>query len=56
VDKSLVDACHQMNMLIIPWTVNEHSEMQKLIQMGVDGLITDYPDKAQQVLRGITEN
>lgn len=56
VDKALVDACHQMSMLIIPWTVNEKSEMEKLIKMGVDGLITDYPDRAQEVLRGVTEN
>lgn len=56
VDKSLVDACHQMNMRILPWTVNEKDDMAKLIKMGVDGLITDYPDRAQEVLRTITEN
>lgn len=56
VDKSLVDACHQMNMLVLPWTVNEKADMEKLIKMGVDGLITDYPDRAQEVLRAKPEN
>ena len=31
-------------MRIIPWTVNEKSEMEKLIALGVDGIITDYPN------------
>lgn len=31
---------------VIPWTVNEEKDMIKMKEMGVDGLITDYPDKA----------
>ncbi len=34
---------------VIPWTINELAEMQKLIDWGVDGIITDYPDIAQQL-------
>jgi len=56
VDKELVVACHALNMLLIPWTVNEKADMEKLLKMGVDGLITDYPDRAAEVLRGVTEN
>ncbi len=33
-------------MKVIPWTVNDSNEMKKLISWGVDGLITDYPDRA----------
>ena len=33
------------------WTVNEEAEMSELLDMGVDGLITDYPDRALEVLR-----
>jgi glycerophosphoryl diester phosphodiesterase len=56
VDKKLVDDSHQLQMLLIPWTVNEKADMEKLIKMGVDGLITDYPDRAQEVLRKSPEN
>lgn len=41
----LVDSLHQQNIQLIPWTVNETSQMQSLIDMGVDGIITDYPDR-----------
>lgn len=41
----LVDSLHQQNIQLIPWTVNETSQMQDLIEMGVDGIITDYPDR-----------
>lgn len=44
VDSELIKACHDLKMRIIPWTVNEKSEMEKLISLGVDGIITDYPN------------
>ncbi len=44
VDRSLVAACHEKNIRIIPWTVNDPSTIRQLIEMGVDGIITDYPD------------
>jgi glycerophosphoryl diester phosphodiesterase len=31
-------------MRVIPWTVNDAATMRALIEMGVDGIITDYPD------------
>ena len=46
VEESVVRAAHSLGMLIIPWTVNEVSDMQRLVALGVDGLITDYPDLA----------
>ena len=44
VTKETVDYCHANNMKIIPWTVNKKTEMDALITLGVDGLITDYPN------------
>ncbi|WP_373548767.1 glycerophosphodiester phosphodiesterase [Haliscomenobacter sp.] len=41
----VVQKAHTMGMQVIPWTVNETSAMQKLIEMGVDGIITDYPNR-----------
>ncbi|MBJ6143108.1 glycerophosphodiester phosphodiesterase family protein [Hymenobacter sp. BT559] len=43
VTPDLVQACHQQRMQIIPWTVNTATEAQQLLQLQVDGLITDYP-------------
>ncbi len=45
VDKKVVDACHAQNIRIIPWTVNDVADMKALIKLGVDGIITDYPDR-----------
>ncbi len=44
VNADLVKTCHQHNMKVIPWTVNEKNEIDRLKAMGVDGIITDYPD------------
>ena len=44
VDEELVKQCHKKNMKIIPWTVNDKKQINKLKKMGVDGIITDYPD------------
>jgi glycerophosphoryl diester phosphodiesterase len=51
VDAELLSAVHDRGMTLIPWTVNDPDEMRHLIALGVDGLITDYPDRAQAVLR-----
>ncbi len=44
VDKKLIEACHAKGMKIIPWTVNQKEKITELRAMGVDGIITDYPD------------
>lgn len=44
VTKEMVDAFHQQNVLVIPWTPDTLEEIQRLVSLGVDGAITDYPD------------
>jgi glycerophosphoryl diester phosphodiesterase len=44
VDEDLVKQCHDKGMKIIPWTVNDVKQFKKLRKMGIDGVITDYPD------------
>lgn len=44
VDEALLKACHEKNMKIIPWTVNDPKRMKQLKKLGVDGIITDYPN------------
>ncbi|NNF22100.1 MAG: glycerophosphodiester phosphodiesterase [Saprospiraceae bacterium] len=45
VDADLVEFCQKKKMRLIPWTVNEIEDMQDMITLGVDGIITDYPDR-----------
>lgn len=49
---ALVAEAHALGLLVIPWTVNRPSRMRKLLDWGVDGLVTDRPDLARAVLAG----
>ena len=40
-----------LGLQVIPWTTNTDAEMTAVIEAGVDGLITDYPDRALPVLQ-----
>lgn len=51
VNSKLVKACHAKGIKIIPWTVNDEDKMKKMKELGVDGIISDYPDRAIKVLR-----
>ena len=46
VNEGLVRSCHQNGIQLIPWTVNEEEDMVDMLELGVDGIITDYPDVA----------
>jgi glycerophosphoryl diester phosphodiesterase len=39
-----------LGLKVLPWTVNDVADMERMIDLGVDGLITDYPDRARRVL------
>ena len=41
---------HALKLKIIPWTVNDPIEIERLAALGVDGIITDYPDRARRAL------
>ena len=51
----LVAEAHGLGLAVVPWTVNEPADMERMLDLGVDGLITDYPDRARGVLaqRGV---
>jgi glycerophosphoryl diester phosphodiesterase len=40
-----VEAFHRRGVKVVPWTVNEPGDMAALVKLGVDGIITDYPDR-----------
>ena len=49
VGKGLVDRCHEMGIKIIPWTVNTVKDLKYFMSLGVDGVITDFPNLMNQV-------
>jgi len=49
INESKVTRLHDMGMQVIPWTVNKKGDMQKLVSMNVDGIITDYPNRAREL-------
>lgn len=50
IDAELVSRVHGMGMRLVPWTINEKEDMLAIIELGVDGLITDYPNRATEAL------
>lgn len=49
VTAALIQKCHEKGIKVIPWTVNNVKRMEKLKEMGVDGIISDYPNLFQQL-------
>lgn len=47
----LIQAVHQRNMAVHYWTINDPAEMERLIRLGADGLITDRPDILRTTLK-----
>ncbi len=48
--KEFVETAHRLNLKVHVWTINETADMQRLIEMGVDGIMTDYPDRLLKLL------
>ena len=46
----LVGEARGLGLAVVPWTVNEAADIERMLDLGVDGLITDYPDRARSVL------
>lgn len=45
--RELIEEVHDEGLLVWAWTVNEEDEVRRLVNLGVDGLITDHPDKVR---------
>jgi len=54
IDAKIIDHFHKLDMKIIPWTVNSETDLLQMINLNVDGIITDYPDRLIKLLTEIT--
>lgn len=56
LDAARLKEAHDLGLKVLTWTVNDPAVMERMLDLGVDGLITDRPDLAQRVLkaRGVT--
>jgi glycerophosphoryl diester phosphodiesterase len=50
LSKATVDEAHRLGMRIVVWTVNEPADIARMIDWGLDGIISDYPDRVVQQL------
>ncbi len=41
---------HAVGVKVVPWTINAPDDLARIIDMKVDGLITDYPDRAREAM------
>jgi len=48
---ALLTEAHELGLKVIPWTVNDRATMDALIDLGVDGIISDYPDRLREAVR-----
>jgi glycerophosphoryl diester phosphodiesterase len=50
VTDSFVAAAHGRNIAVHPWTINSEEDLRRMLALGVDGIITDYPDRLLALL------
>jgi glycerophosphoryl diester phosphodiesterase len=51
VTAAMVRSAHRLGIKVIPWTVDDEPTMRAMVADGVDGLITNYPDRLRRVLQ-----
>ena len=49
INEKTVKELHEKGIRVIPWTVNDKKDMEELAAWGVDGIITDYPNRAREL-------
>ena len=50
VTPAFIKAAHKRNLEVHVWTIDETEDMQRLLDLGVDGIFTDYPDRLLTLL------
>ena len=55
LNKNLVKEMHNNGFKVLPWTVNSTKDLQKMIDMNVDGVISDYPKEMMDYINYLSE-
>ena len=50
VSRDFLETARRLNLKVHVWTINETEDMQRLLEMKVDGIMTDYPDRLLKLL------
>jgi glycerophosphoryl diester phosphodiesterase len=51
ITPAVAEKAHHAGLQVVAWTINEPEQIRRLIAAGVDGIITDYPDRLLGILR-----
>ncbi|MCK5368320.1 MAG: hypothetical protein KAQ62_07190, partial [Cyclobacteriaceae bacterium] len=51
VNKRFMEAAHARNLRVHVWTINDVDSMKQYLKIGVDGIMTDYPDRLLELLK-----
>jgi len=51
LDELQVRQVHELGVRVVPWTVNDPEDWRRLLDWGVDGITTDFPDRLAALLR-----
>ncbi|CAN5243570.1 glycerophosphodiester phosphodiesterase [soil metagenome] len=51
VSKGFIETARKLNLQVHVWTINQTDDMQRLIETGVDGIMTDYPDRMLDLIK-----
>lgn len=55
LDELVVKRAHDTSLKVYPWTVNDEGMIEELVRIGVDGIITDFPDVCHRVIKKMQE-
>lgn len=55
VDEEMVKTCRERGIRLVPWTVDEPADIQRMIDLGCEAVITNYPDRMLKLTRGYSE-
>ncbi|GAA2096012.1 glycerophosphodiester phosphodiesterase family protein [Actinomadura alba] len=50
VDEAMVSAAHARGLKVVPWTCDDPATIEALMDMGIDGIITDYPNRVREIM------